>query len=91
LCDFDRPAKISLPSEWIIHTRDEGRRVGGPLFYPFRNSFGSLAMFLANSPRLGQRHLALELLQMRGHNRPSQGLWPLWRIELDLESDGDGG
>jgi hypothetical protein len=46
-------------------------------------------MLLANSPRLGQRHLASELLQMRGHNRPSQGLWPLWRIELDLESDGD--
>ena len=42
-------------------------------------------------PRLGQRHLASELLQMRGHNRPSQGLWPLCRIELDLESDGDGG
>ena len=41
--------------------------------------------------RLGQRHFASELLQMRGHNRPSQGLWPLWRIELDLESDGDGG
>ena len=42
-----------------------------------------------NPPRLGQRHLAPELLQMRGHNRPSQGLRPLWRFEPDLERDGD--
>src|SRR5215472_1987901 len=47
-----RPSrKISLPSGLIIHSREEGRRVGGPLFYPFRNSSGSLAMLLANSPR----------------------------------------
>jgi hypothetical protein len=41
------------------------------------------------SSRLGQCQLAPKLLQMRGHDRPSEGLWPLWRIEPDLESDGD--
>ena len=26
---------------------------------------------------------------MRGHDRPSEGLPPLWRVEPDLERDGD--
>src|SRR6516225_7227158 len=43
-----RPSrKISLPSGSIIHSRDEGRRVGGLCFYPFRTSSGSLAILLA--------------------------------------------
>jgi hypothetical protein len=41
--------------------------------------------------RLWQRQVALQTLQMRGYDRPSEGLWPVWRIELDLESDGDSG
>src|SRR5215831_10116837 len=43
------------------------------------------------SSHLGQCQLFPEMLQMRGHDRPSEGLWPLWRIEPDLESDGDSG
>src|SRR5262249_47153066 len=39
--------------------------------------------------RLGQRHLAPEVLQMRGHDGPSEGLWPLWRVKLDLKRDPD--
>jgi hypothetical protein len=38
---------------------------------------------------LGQRQLVPELLQVRGYNRPSQGLRPLWRVEPDLERDRD--
>jgi hypothetical protein len=42
------------------------------------------------SSHLGQCQLIPELLQMRGHDRPSEGgVWPLWRTEFDLESDGD--
>jgi hypothetical protein len=36
------------------------------------------------SSHLGQRQLAPKLLQMRGHDCPSEGLRPLWRIEPDL-------
>jgi hypothetical protein len=43
------------------------------------------------SSHLRQRQVALRTLQMRGHDRPSEGLRPLWRIEPDLESDGDSG
>jgi hypothetical protein len=39
--------------------------------------------------RLGQRHLFPEFVQVRGYNRPSQGLRPLWRVEPDLERDRD--
>ena len=35
--------------------------------------------------RLGQRHLFPHLLEVVGHDRPSEGLRPLWRVELDLE------
>ena len=38
---------------------------------------------------LGQGQVAPELLQMRGHDCPSDGLWPLWRVEPDLERDRD--
>ena len=38
---------------------------------------------------LGQRQLTPELLQMRGHDRPSEGLRPLWRVKPDLERDSD--
>jgi hypothetical protein len=41
------------------------------------------------SSRLGQRQLAPELLQMRSHDCPSEGLRPLWRVEPDLERDCD--
>ena len=41
------------------------------------------------SSRLGQRQLVPELLQVRGYNRPSQGLRPQWRVEPDLERDRD--
>jgi len=41
--------------------------------------------------RLGQGLVALHTLQMRGHDRPSEGLWPMWRIEPDLKRDGDSG
>ena len=41
------------------------------------------------SSHLGQRQLAPELLQMRGHDCPSEGLRPLWRVEPDLERDRD--
>jgi hypothetical protein len=39
--------------------------------------------------RLRQRQVAPELLQVRGHDRPSEGLRPLWRVELYLERDCD--
>ena len=38
---------------------------------------------------LGQGQVAPELLQMRGHDCPSEGLRPLWRVEPDLERDRD--
>ena len=41
------------------------------------------------SSRSGQRQLAPELLQMRGHDCPSNGLRPLWRVDPDLERDPD--
>jgi hypothetical protein len=41
------------------------------------------------SSHLGQRRLTPELLQMRGHDRPSEGLRPLWRVKPDLERDSD--
>ena len=54
-------------------TKDEARRI---------------AANISTCP-LGQRHLALQTLQMRGHDRPSEGQPPLWRVEPDLERDGD--
>ena len=42
------------------------------------------------SSRSGQRQLAPQLLQMRGHDCPSNGLRPLWRVDPDLERDPDG-
>jgi len=44
---------------------------------------------LAAIPCLGQGQIAPELLQMRGHDSPSQGLRPLWRVDPDLERDDD--
>src|SRR6516165_3711795 len=38
---------------------------------------------------LGQDHVAPELLQMRAHDCPSEGLRPLWRVDPDLERDPD--
>jgi len=54
----------------------------------FRKSSGSLVKFAAIRC-LGQRQVAPELLQMRGHDCPSEGLRPLWRVEPDLERDRD--
>ena len=47
---------------------------------------GKRRLFIA---RLGQGQLAPELLQMRGHDCPSEGLRPLWRVEPDLKRDPD--
>jgi hypothetical protein len=44
---------------------------------------------VAASSALRQRHLFPELVQVRGYNRSSQGLRPLWRVEPDLERDRD--
>ncbi len=44
---------------------------------------------MAEAARLGQRQLAPEVLQVRGHDCPSEGLRPLWRVEPDLERDRD--
>jgi hypothetical protein len=38
---------------------------------------------------LRQCRLTPELLQIRGHDRPSEGLRPPWRVEPDLERDRD--
>ena len=38
---------------------------------------------------LGQGQVAPELLQMRGHDCPSERLRPLWRVDPDLERDPD--
>jgi hypothetical protein len=51
-------------------------------------SSGNLAM-LAAIHCLGQGQVAPELLQMRGHDCPSEGLRPLWRVKPDLERDRD--
>ena len=53
-----------------------------------RTNSGSFAT-LAAIHCLGQGQVAPELLQMRGHDCPSEGLRPLWRVEPDLERDRD--
>jgi len=53
-----------------------------------RTNSGSFAMFAAIHC-LGQGQVAPELLQMRGHDCPSEGLRPLWRVDPDLERDPD--
>jgi len=48
-----RPSrKISLPSGSIIHSRDEGRRVGGPLFLSLPQKLRQLGDIPCNPPRL---------------------------------------
>ena len=52
------------------------------------NKFGNFAIFAAIHC-LGQSQVAPKLLQMRGHDCPSEGLRPLWRVDPDLERDPD--
>ena len=69
---------------FLVPAGNRRRPKGQSLFF---NSSGSLALFAAMRSCLGQRHLAPELLQMRGHDGPSEGLRPLWCVKLDLERD----
>jgi len=67
-------------------------KLSGPFYFlsGLPNSSDSLAT-LAAIQYLGQGQVAPELLQVVGHNCPSQGLRSLWRVEPDLERDRDSG